>query len=104
MPGVPQFKTFTWTSEPGYYLIYYMIFALCWLLAFIEYKTQFIVMVSASSYYFDSNKDKEGDASVGLGFKLAYMNHLGSLAIGSFIIGAIRFVKIVFIYAARKAA
>jgi hypothetical protein len=32
------------------------------------------------------------------------MNHLGSLAFGSFIIGMIRFAKVVFVYAARAAA
>ena len=84
--------------------MWYMGFAIFWLLAFIEYKAQFIVMVSASSYYFDSNASKEGDADVGLAFKLTYCNHLGSIAVGSFIIGAIRFVKVVFIYAARQAA
>jgi len=60
--------------------------------------------VAAASYYFDSNAGHEGDASVSLGFKFAYINHMGSLAMGSFIIGLIRFVKIVFIYAARLAA
>jgi len=60
--------------------------------------------VSAASYYFDSNSSKDGSASVGKGFKFAYLNHMGSLALGSFIIGLIRFIKIVFIYAARAAA
>lgn len=39
-----------------------------------------------------------------LGFKFAYMNHMGSLAFGSFIIAVIRFIRIVFIYAAQKFA
>jgi len=90
----------TWTSEPSYWLSYYMIFAILWLVAFIEYKTNFIVMVSASSYYFDSSASHDGEADVGLGFQFAYCNHLGSIAMGSFIIALIRFIKIVFIYAA----
>jgi len=97
-------KYVTWTSDLNYYLAWYMFFALLWLYAFIEYKTNFIVQVSAASYYFDSNASNEGSASVGKGFKFAYLNHMGSLAMGSFIIGVIRFVKFVFVYAARKTA
>lgn len=48
-------KSITWTSDANYYLSWYMIFAIFWLVAFIEYKTNFIVQVSAASYYFDSN-------------------------------------------------
>jgi len=40
---IPQLKTFTWTSEANYYLLWYMVFAIIWLVSFIEYKTQFIV-------------------------------------------------------------
>jgi hypothetical protein len=46
-------------------------------------------MVAASTYYFDSNKDKEGDAEVMTGINMAYFNHFGSLAIGSFIIALV---------------
>ena len=52
-------------------------------------------MVSATSYYFDSNRERDGYASVGLGFKLAYMNHVGSLAFGSFIIALVQFIRVV---------
>ena len=101
---IPQMKSITWTSEANYYLMWYMVFSIIWLVSFIEYKAQFIVQVSAASYYFDSHAGHEGDANVGLGFRFAYFNHMGSLALGSFIIGCIRMVKIIFIYAARLAA
>jgi hypothetical protein len=39
-----------------------------------------------------------------LGFKFAYFNHMGSIAFGAFIIAVVRFIRIVFIYAAQKAA
>jgi len=97
---IPQLKSIETTSEFNYWCLWYMVFGLIWLLAFIEYKTQFIVQVSAASYYFDSNAGKDGSASVGLGFKFAYFNHMGSLAIGAFIIGLLRLAKIVFVYAA----
>lgn len=67
-----------------------MVFALFWLVSFIQYKTRFIVQVSAASYYWDSDAQHEGSASVMLGFKLAYFSHMGSLAFGSFIIGLLR--------------
>ena len=66
-----------------------MLFGILWFIALQIAKVRFIAMVSASSYYFSSNKDKDGSATVCLGFKFAYLNHLGSLCIGSFIIALI---------------
>ena len=54
---IPQMKSITWTSEANYYLMWYMIFALIWLVSHIEYTNQFIIQVSAASYYFDSNAE-----------------------------------------------
>ena len=64
------------------------------------YTSQFIVQVSAASYYFDSSTEKDGYATVGWGFKFAYCNHMGSLAIGSLIIAIIRMLQLIFVYAA----
>lgn len=97
---IPQKKKVIWTSEMNYYLMWYMLFAVIWLVSHIEYTNRFVVQVGAASYYFDSSASHEGEASIGLAMKFAHINHLGSLAIGSFIIGVIRFIKIVFIYAA----
>lgn len=57
-------------------------------------------MISASTYYFNSNKEKEGSSEVSLAFKYAYMYHMGTLAFGSFIIALIEFVRVVFVYTA----
>lgn len=81
-----------------------MIFGLFWIVAFNQAKTAFIAMVSATSYYFDSNPERDGNASVCLGFKLAYMNHVGSLALGSFIIALVQFVRIVIMTIVEQAA
>ena len=81
----------------------FMFFGILWIAAFLKAKTSFIVMVSASTYYFDSNEDKDGNAEVGLGFKYAYMYHAGSLAFGSFIIALIQFIRAVFMYFAEQA-
>ena len=57
-------------------------------------------MISASTYYFSSNKEKEGSSEVALAFKYAYMYHMGTLAFGSFIIALVEFVRVVFVYSA----
>jgi hypothetical protein len=82
----------------------FMIFGLFWIISFINAKTSFIAMVSASTYYFNSSKDIDGEAEVGLGFKFAYLYHVGTLAFGSFIIAIVQFVRFIFLYAAKTAA
>lgn len=78
----------------------YMFFGILWILAFVDYCSRFIVIVSASTYYFNSNPVKEGSAEVLLGIKYAYINHAGSIALGSAIIAIVQFIKIVFVYLA----
>jgi hypothetical protein len=46
----------------------YMFFGILWILAFVDYCSKFVVIVSASTYYFNSDPTKEGDANVSLGF------------------------------------
>jgi len=40
---VPQMKSIKWTSKANYYLMWYMIFALIWLVSWVEYTSQFVV-------------------------------------------------------------
>jgi hypothetical protein len=80
----------------------YMLFGILWITAFFEYCSTFVVMVSASTYYFNSNSEGEGSAEVGLGFHYTLL-HAGSIAIGAFIIALIRFIRIVFMYLAKEA-
>lgn len=84
----------------------FMFFGILWLLALFDYASKFIVLVAASTYYFNHTRDMTEEntdaAEVGFGFKCAYFHHFGSLCIGSFIIALIRFIKIVFYYIAKK--
>ena len=48
-------------------------------------KIAYITMVSASTYYFDSNEDKDGSASVRTAITFAYIKNFGSIALGSLI-------------------
>lgn len=99
---IPQDRTIEWTST-NVYLCLFMLFALLWVQAFISYTSKFIVMAAAGTYYWNSNPEDEGEAEVLYAIRIAHINHTGSIAMGSFIIGFIRFVEIVFMYFARKA-
>jgi len=46
----------------------YMVFGVLWVTAFFEYCSTFVIMVSASTYYWTSNPMAEGSAEVALGF------------------------------------
>jgi choline transporter-like protein 2/4/5 len=80
---------------------FFMFFGLLWIMAWLKYTCNFICMVAASTYYFNSTPSEEGSAEVGLGFRFAYLNHMGSIAFGAFIIAVIQFIRFVFIYIAK---
>jgi len=80
-------------SDKVNWMLFFMIFGLIWLVLWIQDKTGFICMVAASSYYFTSNKDKEGSASVSLGYKLGYFKHGGSLAFGALVHAIVTIVR-----------
>lgn len=104
--SIPQTKHIDYPEgeyEKFVYMQLFMFFGLLWICAFIRAKTSFITMVSATSYYFASNKETDGEADVGMAFKFAYMYHAGSLAFGSFIIAVIQFIRIVFMVLAEQA-
>jgi hypothetical protein len=88
-------------------MFWYMLFGVLWVTAFLRAQSSFITMVSASTYYFDSSMTKpegeqEGEADVSLAFKFTFMYHSGSLAVGSFIIALIQFIRIIFLTVTQK--
>lgn len=91
-------------QKKTWYTGLFMFFGLIWILNFIKDQEGFIVMVSAVSYYFDSHKDREGVADVSLAFKFCYSYHIGSIALGSFVISVVQFVRIIFVTIAEAAA
>jgi hypothetical protein len=102
---VPQQKDIDFSEKKYFYMALYMLFGLLWIQAFLEYACRFIVMVAASTYYFNSTiEDGEdgGEADVSVGFKYALV-HSGSIALGSFIIAVVQMIRIVFMYVAQKA-
>lgn len=103
---VGQMKNVEWEKNYAY-LALYMLFGFLWITAWIEYTSRFIVIVGASTYYFNnsrhSQKEDEAPADICYGFKCAYVHHMGSIAFGAFIIALIRFIRIVFYHLAKKA-
>lgn len=86
-----------------FYMGCFMFFGLLWIVNFLKAQSSFITMVATSTYYFDSSPEKDGDADVGLGFRFAFLFHAGSLALGSFIIALVQFIRVVFAVLAEQA-
>ena len=102
---MPQLKQIDWTNSPYVKpMMVFMLFGLFWITAWINYTSNYICMVSAATYYFNSDAQNEGDAEVGLGFKFAHVNNCGSIAFGSFIIAIIKTIRVIFYYISKKAA
>lgn len=59
---VPQVKHITWESKLTFALFLFMVFAIIWITAFLDYTNKFIVQVSAASYYFSSTQEEDGSA------------------------------------------
>lgn len=104
---IPQYKKVTKNEElenKVFYMNLYMFFGILWICQFLKAKTQFITMVSASTYYFNSDREEPGHADIDIAFQFCYKFHIGSLAFGSFIISVIEFIKICFLVVAEYAA
>lgn len=82
----------------------YMLFMALWVTAWLSYTSQFITIVTACTYYFNSGPETEASADVATGFKFAYLYHMGSIAFGALIIAIVRFIRIVFVYICEKAS
>ena len=72
-----------------------------------DYINRFIVICSASTYYFNNKRTEalsdgtfteDKPASVCLSWHIAYVNHIGSIAVGAFIIAVIRIIKYTLVY------
>jgi len=92
-----EWKGYLWTAALG------MVFGILWIMAWWTYSAKFVIMAAATTYYFNSDAEHEGQAEVWYSFKLAHIYHTGSIAAGAFIIALIEFIKLVFMYLAKKA-
>jgi hypothetical protein len=60
-------------------------------------------LFSASTYYFNSDKNREGYAEVRLAIKFAHFYHLGSIALGSLIIAILRILDLLIVTLLKRA-
>lgn len=99
---IPQDRTIEWTGPLGGAALG-MFFGILWVMAWWNYSAKFVIMAAATTYYFNSNAEHEGQAELLYSFKLAHIYHTGSVAAGAFIIALIEFIKFIFLYLAKKA-
>lgn len=78
------------------YLALFMLLGMFWFISWLEYSSNFVVIVSASTYYFSSNAEIEGNADISLGIQLAHIQHTGSIAFGALIIAIVKVIRVIF--------
>jgi hypothetical protein len=65
---IPQWKDVEFNgkgqSSQVNYILFFLTFGLIWFTFFLDHQSKVVTMISACTYYFTSNKDKEGDATV----------------------------------------
>jgi len=101
---IPQSRSVKFEDKRITYFLWFMVFGLFWVVAWLRYTSNYICMVAASTYYFNSGPNKEGQAEVGLGFVFAHLKNTGSIAFGAAILAAIQLIRLIFVYVAQKAA
>lgn len=77
------------------FMLVIMAFGIVWIMNFIREKTKFIYMISAAQFYFTSNREKEGSASVMSGMMISNFKHCGSIALGSLLHTIIFFLRLI---------
>lgn len=90
-------------KEPKYYLsweFYYSIASLIWVNVFLVSSGQMIIAGAVGVWYFTPSHSKKslGALPVRTGFRNTFIYHLGTLAFGSLILGAVRLVRVAFFW------
>jgi hypothetical protein len=90
-----------WKDETKY-MFWFYVFGLLWVMAFIICVQQFMIASLACMWYYSGQgeemSDARGEVSVCTAFKWAIWYHVGSIAMGSFLIALITFIRLVFEY------
>lgn len=104
---IPQLKSLTWTWS-NFWLAFLMVFYLFWLLTCVENLSNMVVMITASTYYFNNDAETAKDeasqkpAEVCTGWTVTYCSHIGTVAVGSLLIAIMRLIKWTFVAIAHK--
>ena len=101
-----QSKEIEWSSETTW-AVWYMVFGFIWIIALLVTMNEFVVIVSAVTWYYSDKTIEDddgipGDSDVSYGFKWMFRYHFGSLAFGSFILALVWMIRIIFEYIGEK--
>lgn len=101
-----QAKDWEWSTSVQW-MLGIEFFGMIWLMFFIMAVSDFIVIVSAATWYYSDKSKKDtdgipGDSEVCYGYSLAFKYHMGSLASGSLILAIIWVIRRVFEYIGKK--
>ena len=107
-PYYPNKREVSWVNkhEEGKLvniLLAVLIFGLLWFAFFLTASSNYVVMVTASTFYFSSHRDHYGEGKLGLAFRWAWIHNFGSLAFGSLIITIIFVIRVITYYLCKKA-
>lgn len=107
-PYIPLYKDVSWKDRRAdgklvNIMLAFLIFGLLWFSFFLTASSNYVIMVTASTFYFSSNRDHYGEGKLGLAFRWAWVHNFGSLAFGSLIITIIFVIRIITYYLCKKA-
>lgn len=105
---IPFDKDVNWgdrkdTGKMANYMIAYLCFGLIWFTFFLQASSNYVVMVTAATYYFTSSRTEVGSGNMGQGLRWAWVNNFGSIAFGSLIIAIIFTIRVIAYYFLKKA-
>ena len=81
----------------------FLTFGLIWVTFFLSQSNNYVTLVSASTFYFSSNRDTWGSGKVMLALNWAWVHNIGSIAFGSLIIAIMFTVRMIVYYACKQA-
>ena len=101
-----QNKDIEWDSHTTW-AMWYMFFGCVWIVFFIVSCNEFVVIISAITWYYSDKTVPDddgipGDSDVHTGFWWTYRYHMGSLAMGSFLLAVVWILKVIFEYIGEK--
>lgn len=83
--------------------MWYYLFALFWITAFLMSLQKFIIASAASLWYWDAVDDGSRDFSVCTAMTWGLWYHCGTVAFGSFLIAVVQLIRAIFEYMVKKA-
>ena len=108
--GTPNFEENSFIAKITYethidYIFWVYLFGFFWIVAFILAVEQFVIGATCCMWYYNRGGDdteSSGSVSISMALGWSVRYHLGSLAMGSFLIAVISMIRFVFEYLVKK--